>query len=75
MRTSFLMMRCHLSQRRFPSILAKTLPPSSMGFGWRGTGAALLVEIRCFPHHRDRHVYAQRAVFGFGIWIVYNANR
>jgi len=24
---------------RFPSILAKTLPPTTMGSGWKGTGA------------------------------------
>jgi len=29
------------SQRRFPSILAKTLPPSTMGFGWTATAASL----------------------------------
>jgi len=30
------------SQRRFPSILAETLPPSTMDFGWRGTVAVNL---------------------------------
>jgi hypothetical protein len=28
-------------QRRLPSILAKTLPPSAMGCGWKGAGAAV----------------------------------
>jgi len=31
----------NLSQHRFLSILAKTLPPSAMGFGRKGTAASL----------------------------------
>ncbi len=37
-----------------PSVLAKTLPPSVMGFGWTETGANILNEIRCFPHLGNR---------------------
>jgi len=39
-----------IKKRRFPSILAKTLLPSTMGFGWRRTIAVLLNEVRCFPY-------------------------
>jgi len=39
------------SQRRFPSILAKTLPPSTMGFGWTGTGASLANWMKYLTHH------------------------
>ncbi|MDH4257708.1 MAG: hypothetical protein OEY25_02315 [Candidatus Aminicenantes bacterium] len=46
-------------QRRFPSIPAKTLLPATMGFGWRGTVAALLHQARCFPHYRNKDAYMQ----------------
>ena len=33
-----------------------------MGFGWRGTGAALLNEVRWFRHHENRNAI-------LGIWL------
>ena len=47
----------NLLQRRFPSILAKTLPPFTMGFGWSRSVAALLHQVKCSPHHGDRNTY------------------
>ncbi len=38
-------------------------PP--MGVGWRGTPAALLNEVRCFPHHGKRDVCDNAAKFVF----------
>jgi hypothetical protein len=34
-------------ERWFPSILAKTLPPATMGFGWTTTAASLSDWMKC----------------------------
>jgi len=52
----------HVLQRRFPSILAKTLPPSTMGFGWRGTIAVLLHLVGCFFHHGNKAAYPEKII-------------